>query len=889
MPPSNGRLSTGGGVLTSLPTAMPKLFQDSQKVSTTHRRNVLALRKLQTDCAAVKDESDEQGEQAFNDQFLHGLSQILPLKRREPCAEKIIKFIASFLQFAQEKDNAQRSGKSADSEAMDVDHDENMAAVEDSAEETITERLVAYLIRRLLPGLNAKDKNVRFRVCQLLALVVGFVGELDEDLFELFLRGMLDRVRDKEPSIRVQAVLALAKLQNGEGDDVDQLIRLAIQDRMKRDPSSDVRRAAVLNLACDETTYTDLLKRSRDIDAITRRFTFIKPMSNIGDFRMLSIEQREQLIKSGLSERDASVKNACISMLLYQWLPHADNNLLEFLKRLDVMNTVVARQVLEELFMSHPEITQGVEFNDAFWEDLSPEGVLFFRVYLEYCQKKDPDRFEALLPNITAHTLQIQRYSRRMAEAEERGEEDEVDTYEFITVQLITIAKHLDYADEMGRRKMFGLLRDLLLLPSVDEQTITLVLSVLRKLTVNDRDFARVIVEVISEIRGAAEDETEEEDNAIERQLQCLSIARGALETLQDLDEQSPMEAVLGEVIHPAVQSTVPDIRESGIKCLGLYCILDQTQAVDFMPLFIHGVRHGHAEMQLTSLRMVFDLIMIYGMDAMTEKLSNKSDIFSLISDCSEHSDHSMQAVAVEGVSKLLLTGVLTDVETLQSLILLYFHPSTYGNNELRQCLSYFFQIFCYAKSQNQQSLRQVAIQCLLILIQVHDDLDATLLYAMITPLQIGQQLIDWMNPVKVIRSSTKGEQPPVAMTIFGEFAIDLLSTALQESQANCKILVQLANKLTIDDTTSREVLAQLVTQIKRLQESNRVSDAATRRTLEKLYTTTIKLLPAGVQGSAVSSDTEEAPVVDELDALLNDSESEPDTQRPVSKKRGKY
>ena len=35
----------------------------------------------------------------------------------------------------------------------------------------------AAMQRRLLPGLNAKDKNVRFRVCQLLALVVGFVGE----------------------------------------------------------------------------------------------------------------------------------------------------------------------------------------------------------------------------------------------------------------------------------------------------------------------------------------------------------------------------------------------------------------------------------------------------------------------------------------------------------------------------------------------------------------------------------------------------------------------------------------------------------------------------------------------------------------------------------------
>jgi condensin complex subunit 3 len=80
-------------------------------------------------------------------------------------------------------------------------------------EETITERLVIYLIKRLLPGMNAKDKNVRFHVCQLLAILIGFVGEMDEDLFELFLRGVMDRVRDKDATIRVQAVLALSKLQ----------------------------------------------------------------------------------------------------------------------------------------------------------------------------------------------------------------------------------------------------------------------------------------------------------------------------------------------------------------------------------------------------------------------------------------------------------------------------------------------------------------------------------------------------------------------------------------------------------------------------------------------------------------------------------------------------
>jgi hypothetical protein len=49
------------------------------------------------------------------------------------------------------------------------------------------------------------------------------------------------------------------------------------------------------------------------------------------------------------------------------------------------------------------------------------------------------------------------------------------------------------------------------------------------------------------------------------------------------------------------------------------------------------------------------------------------------------------------------------------------------------------------------------------------------------------------------------------------------------------------------------------------------------------------KLIPATTEahsGSIISSDTEETPAVDELDALLN-SDSETEASQPASKKRG--
>jgi len=64
---------------------------------------------------------------------------------------------------------------------------------------------------------KARDKAVRFRVCQLINRLFQSLSddaEIDDSLYEEVYSSMQIRLRDKFPIVRVHAVLALARLQD---------------------------------------------------------------------------------------------------------------------------------------------------------------------------------------------------------------------------------------------------------------------------------------------------------------------------------------------------------------------------------------------------------------------------------------------------------------------------------------------------------------------------------------------------------------------------------------------------------------------------------------------------------------------------------------------------
>lgn len=63
---------------------------------------------------------------------------------------------------------------------------------------------------------------MRFRVCQLINKLLGSMAEnaqIDDDLFERIHQAMLVRVTDKFPNVRIQAALAMTRLQQPSDPD----------------------------------------------------------------------------------------------------------------------------------------------------------------------------------------------------------------------------------------------------------------------------------------------------------------------------------------------------------------------------------------------------------------------------------------------------------------------------------------------------------------------------------------------------------------------------------------------------------------------------------------------------------------------------------------------
>lgn len=63
---------------------------------------------------------------------------------------------------------------------------------------------------------------------------------------------------------------------------------------------------------------------------------------------------------------------------------------------------------------------------------------------------------EMVLPSISELALYIQQYANLVIES---GDSFQHSDAEFIMLQLLKIAKHVDYSDEVGRQKMHSLMR----------------------------------------------------------------------------------------------------------------------------------------------------------------------------------------------------------------------------------------------------------------------------------------------------------------------------------------------------------------------------------------------------------------------------------------------
>lgn len=328
---------------------------------------------------------------------------------------------------------------------------------------------------------------------------------------------------------------------------------------LQYDTSADVRRAALVNIPVTPLSLPQLLTRTRDIDSGVRKLVYSailephcysKNESKAGFThpRALTISTREMIVKNGLGDREAAVRVAAANLVAV-WVEvirlsdsrvkdetggiSMQQDIIAFLKLFDLADNTVAEEALVSVFRTRVDLFENIEFGDDFWAELTPEKSFLARVFVDHCiTVKDDAKLEAAMPVVTSMAFKIQEMYNElltsMQEEEEerlllleerpedkvRKEEERIDR-EFVIGEMLKLAVNLDYADEIGRRKMFQLVRDMISQEALPESLVAKCLDVLRKLSASERDLIRVVVEVVHELR----DTNDPDDDLIVRNL----------------------------------------------------------------------------------------------------------------------------------------------------------------------------------------------------------------------------------------------------------------------------------------------------------------------------------------------------------------------------------
>ncbi|KFP45685.1 Condensin complex subunit 3, partial [Chlamydotis macqueenii] len=539
-------------------------FQLAQKPHQNHAKLAVALKNTYDQ---LEDKED------FNEKFIHFLKYAMIIYKREPAVEQVINFVAKFVTsfYQMEKEDGSNEGE-----------DDNL--------------LLNYMFNFLLESHNANSHAVRFRTCQLVNKILGNMPEnaqIDDDLFDKINEAMLIRLEDKFSNVRIQAVLALSRLQDPKDENCP--VVNIYNTLLENDSNSEVRRAVLSCIAPSARTLPKIVGRTMDVKEAVRKLAY-EVLAEKVHMRALSIAQRVKLLQQGLNDRSDAVKEVMKKKLLQAWLRFTEGDVLELLHRLDVENCPeVAIPVLNAVFSLSPlhDVVQNCKNLDSRklipLEDLTAENVLYWRCLCEYLKSKGEegeDLLEQILPEPAIYADYLLSYVQNMPVLSEEQREDftcfeNLMTKEFIGQQLILIIGCMDTMEEGGRKHLLVTLQKILILPATSTALVSLLAERLLSILKDDDKRIQIIAEIISEVCEpvVTVDQPVDVAEIRKRELKLAEIkvklfeAKAALEeciTLQDFNKASVLKEKITELEHKKndliKEAEQPEIKEMRVE-----------------------------------------------------------------------------------------------------------------------------------------------------------------------------------------------------------------------------------------------------------------------------------------------------------------------------------
>ncbi|KAF7317047.1 Peptidase A1 domain-containing protein [Mycena chlorophos] len=694
---------------------------------------------------------------------------------------------------------------------------------EDDAMDTTTlaSRFMTQQFKFLLLGIEAKDKNVRFRVVDFIAAMIEEIATIDDDVSQNLRAALIERLTDKEHVVRMRAVVSLVQFAAGEvsskfKDKGDTVLEMLLQ-AMKTDPHPDVRSLIVDKMATeliDGANKGDIkpaiFARMRDNEAAVRkavyRQVFEKGARDGNLFTVCPSSESQRLLEkadcalivlNGLGDREPVVREAAASMIS-SWYdvisatnsdeelalkfedvdisatqqqpvpsdgekPAARSaavmkNLTTFLSLFDLRQETdvngekqrgkAASDALQSLFSKRKDIERDVHFKDDFLANRTPETVFLIRAFAEHCSDGREQLLEDCgMPVATLCAFQIKSSITDFLDVDKLAvlppdkRQDKQGELEFITGELLGLAASLDYSEGHGRKTMDRLIKGLLALKALLPISLaTRCLDVLRKITSDERDFIRQVVELISDLRdepddGAGDrsldsidssqgtprrqpvrDKLSDEQQAIadEIDLRCLALTIALLRRLDGtFEENSTLQGLFNDLILPSVRSKNPELHSQGLVAFGLSILVTRHLAKTFLsPLLEQAKAKLPQETRSTLFKIVFDVLLAH--TTLEHQITHGSHEFLLDAfenQCARREDYSPDILALLslGLSKLVLYGLVEDPKlVLLGLCRAYFSPYNRDNQPLLQSFSYFLHVYSHSSSAQQEIVQQL-------------------------------------------------------------------------------------------------------------------------------------------------------------------------------------
>ncbi|EDO49280.1 predicted protein, partial [Nematostella vectensis] len=545
------------------------VFEEAQRGFQLHAKLIRSLKKIQ---------DSSESEDDFRETFLKHLTHAMIVFKREPAVERIMEFVAKY--------------------ATARIH---YVAPEKVDECEITSHFLRYVFMFLLECHDSRDKAVRFRTCQLINKLLNSMDDeasIEDDIADKIFDCMLVRLKDKIPVIRVQAVLALARLQDPSDEDCP--IIASYLQLLSTDSSADVRRTVLANIVLSRKTLPNIIGETHDVTESVRKIAY-RIVAEKTKIQWLSIAQRVQVLQDGLNDRSEAVKDICIKSVLQGWLRSFDGNIVELLKCVDVENSSeTAEAAVKALLKGLPKEDLKLKINalktdpsqagpvTVNYDALDSETAFYWRClgqHLKSLGVEGEELLDTLLPEVTAFCQFTEGHFTSPPEiTSEKLQET------FIATQLLLLAGVMDLSDEVGRKRLGQLVHELLVSPNIPEQLVHVLHSRFIDVEPDEETRIQELVEIIADVQqpivivetAASREETRQ------KELKMAAIKVKLIQYKDEMDEHvsnqnfslaaelkekiSELEAERDSIMEQSSSVSLPDDPATLLKCLTIAC-----------------------------------------------------------------------------------------------------------------------------------------------------------------------------------------------------------------------------------------------------------------------------------------------------------------------------